>query len=332
MRAPFERLRRRVGRLPGRPFSLRPILLDTDIGSDVDDALALGVILAEPDALELVAVTTVSGDARLRARIAARLLGVAGRSRVEVCAGEEAPILRARNRFVWFGHEGKGLPDGPDATLSDEPAPERIVRAAREHAGLELVAIGPLTNLARALAFDPKLPERVASLTVMGGHVRRVVLGGNELPPGIDYNLCSDPEAAIAVLGAGFRTTLVTADVTLQTWIGPADVERLAARGAFARALVPMIHTWTAVQRRLFEEWGGPEPAEFAAFLHDPLTALVLVDPTPVRFEALHIVPTIESGILRTLEARGLGSEMRVATAVDAAAVRRAVVDRLATL
>ena len=290
------------------------------------------MILAEPDELELVAVTTVSGDSRLRARIAARLLGVAGRTRVEVCAGEQSPILRPRNRFVWFGHEGEDLPDGPDAALSDEPAPERIVRAARERAGLELVAIGPLTNLARALALDPELPERVASLTVMGGHVRRVVLGGNELPPGIDYNLCSDPEASVAVLGAGFRTTLVTADVTLQTWMGPADVERLGGRGRFARALVPMIRAWTAVQRRLFEAWGGPEPAEFAAFLHDPLTVLALVDPTPVAFEALRIAPTIERGVLRTLEATALGSEMRVATAVDAAAARRAIVDRLAAL
>jgi len=290
------------------------------------------VILAEAERLELVAITTVAGDTRLRARIAARLLGVGGRPRVDVCAGEEAPLLRPRNRFVWFGHEGKSLPDGPDAALSDESAPERIVRAARERPGLELVAIGPLTNLARALALDTELPGRVAGLSVMGGHVREVALGGKPLPPGIDYNLCSDPEATVAVLGAGFRTTLVTADVTLQTWMGPADVERLARGGPFARALVPMIHTWTAVQRRLFESWGGPEPEDFAAFLHDPLTALALVDPAPLRFEQLHIATTIQAGILRTLETTGIGSAMRVATGVDAAAARRAIVDRLAAV
>ena len=316
-------------------MSLRPILLDTDIGSDVDDALALALILAEPGALELVAITTVSGDTRLRARIAARLLGVAGKTRVDVCAGEEAPLLRPANRFVWFGHEGKSLPDGPDAAFSDESAPERIARAARERPGLELVAIGPLTNLARALALDPKLPERVAGLSVMGGHVRRVSLGGKELPPGIDYNLCSDPEATVAVLGAGFRTTLVTADVTLQTWMGPRDVERLARGGPLARALVPMIRVWTAVQRRLFESWGGPEPDDFAAFLHDPLTALALVDRAPLRFERLRIVPTVQAGILRTFEAPregAPGSEMQVATGVDALGARRAIVERLASL
>lgn len=282
-----------------------------------------------------MAVTTVCGDTRLRSRVAARLLGLAGRERVEVCAGEEVPLLRAPDRFVWFGHEGKGLPDGPDALVSEEWGPTRIVRAAREVEGLELVAIGPLTNVARALALDPKLPERVAGLTIMGGHVRSVRLGGKELPHGIDYNLCADPEATVGVLGAGFRTTLVTADVTLQTWMGPADLERLEAGRALARAIGAMTRMWTGVQKKLFDSWGGPEPGEFVAFLHDPLTVQALIDPAALRFESLRIVPTIERGILRTIEAppgAPFGSEMQVATAVDADAARRAIVDRLATL
>ncbi|MFN0251363.1 MAG: nucleoside hydrolase [Kofleriaceae bacterium] len=310
-------------------------MLDTDIGSDVDDALALGLVLAAPDALDLVAVTTVCGDTRLRARIAARLLGLAGHERVDVCAGEEVPLLRAANRFVWFGHEGKALPDGHDAQLSEEYAPARIVRAAREIENLEIVAIGPLTNLARALALDPKLPERVAGLTVMGGHVRSVKLGDRELRHGVDYNLCSDPEATVTVLGAGFATTLVTADVTLATWMGPADLARLESAGPLARAIGAMTRHWTTVQKKLFTGWGGSEPREFVAFLHDPLTVQALIDPAPLRFEDLRIVPTIQGGILRTHEApvaSGLGSAMRVATSVDASAACAALIDRLATL
>lgn len=289
------------------------------------------MLLAEREALDLVAVTTVAGDTRLRARIAARLLGAGGRTDVEVCAGEEAPLLRARDRFAWFGHEGRGLPDAPDAPVSDEPAPERIVRAAREHPGLELLAVGPMTNVARALALDPKLPTRVAALWIMGGHVRSVRLGESELPHGIDYNLCSDPEASVAVLGAGFATTLVTADVTLRTWMAPADVARLeAAPGALARALGEMLRIWSGAQKKLFTAWGGEEPADFAAFLHDPLTALAMVDPTPLRLESLRIVPTIQRSVMRTLESRDAGDEMRVATDVDRASARRAIVDRLA--
>lgn len=294
------------------------------------------MLLAERAALELVAVTTVAGDTQLRARIAARLLGMAGLTGVEVCAGERAPLLRPHERFVWFGHEGQGLPDAPDAVLSDEPAAERIVRAAHEHPGLELVAVGPMTNLARALALDPKLPARVAALWIMGGHVRSVRLGDRELPHGIDYNLCSDPEASVAVLGAGFPTTLVTADVTLRTWMGPGDVDRLeAAPGALARALGGMLRIWSGAQKKLFTVWGGEQPADFAAFLHDPLTCLALVDPSPLRLELLPIVPTLQRGILRTLEApsgSGLGTEMRVATDVDPAAARTAITTRLASL
>lgn len=294
------------------------------------------MLLAEARALDLVAVTTVAGDTRLRARIAARLLGAAGFRTIEVCAGDEAPLLRARDRFVWFGHEGRGLPDAPDAILSDEPAAQRIVRAAHESPGLEVVAVGPMTNLARALALDPKLPERIAALWIMGGHVRSVRLGDRELPHGIDYNLCSDPEATMAVLGAGFRTTLIPADVTLRTWMGPADVARLeAAPGAFARALGEMLRVWSGAQKKLFTAWGAEEPADFAAFLHDPLTALAVVDASPLQLETLRIVPTIQRGTLRTIEAppgSDIGSEMRVATGVDPRAASDAIVTRLAQL
>jgi len=320
--------RPRARRGEGRP---RPVLFDTDIGSDVDDAVALALLLACSDALDLVAVTTVAGDTGLRARIAARLLGVAGRTDVEVFAGARDAVLR-RERFATWDHVGKGLPDGPDAPVRDEPAPERIVRAARETEGLMLLAVGPMTNLARALALDPDLPHRVAGLTVMGGHIRRVAIGRTVFAPGIDYNLCSDPEASVAVLGAGFRTTLVSADVTLQTWLRPADVARFEAAGPLARAVAAQVRIWDPIQRRLFTDLGGEMADDNVAFLHDPLTALALVDESALGFERLEIVTTIRDGVLRTLEVpagSGLGPTMRVATRVDAAAAERAIVARI---
>jgi purine nucleosidase len=309
----------------------RPVLFDTDIGSDADDALALGLILACPEEIDLVAVTTVTRDTQLRARIAAFLLGLAGRSDVDVCAGEVVPLLRSESVFVWFGHETR-CPSASDAAVCPEAAPERIVRAAREVEGLEVVAVGPLTNLARALELDPELPKRVAGLTVMGGHIRRVAIGGHVCAPGIDYNLCSDREAIAAVLGAGFQTTLVPADVTLETWIREHDLEKLSAAGPVARALADEVRLWTPVQHRIFTAMGGTLAEDNVAFLHDPLTVLALVDPAPLGFEELRVVPTIESGVFRTLEVEpglGFGAAMRVATSVDAEAARNAIMERL---
>ncbi|MAE95341.1 MAG: hypothetical protein CL910_11825 [Deltaproteobacteria bacterium] len=313
----------------------RPLLLDTDIGSDVDDALAMAVLLSAPGDLELAAVTTVAGNAEGRAWAAARMLGLAGRPEVEVCVGAENALVR-RERFVWRDIETKDYPDGPDAVRSDEPAAERIVRTAKEIPDLEIVAIGPLTNLAHALALDPELPERVSRLTIMGGHIREVRIGELRCKPGIDYNLCSDPEASVMVLGAGFRTRLVSADVTLQTWLREQDLLRLAEReGPVPRLLVDQVRRWTPFQRKIFTGLGGTLADDNVAFLHDPLTVLSLVDESALHFEDLHVLPTIERGTMRTLEVpagSGMGLPMQVATAVDAAAARDAIVTRLLSI
>jgi purine nucleosidase len=282
-----------------------------------------------------VAVTTVGRGGAVRARVAAALLGLAGRFDVEVCVGAERPVLRGEERFNWFDHEARCVADTRPAQVSDEPAAERIVRAAREHPGLEVVLVGPMTNMARALALDPKLPRRVGPVTLMGGHVREVRIGRHVCEPGVDYNLCADPEATMAVLGAGFRTTLVTADVTLSTWLRDADVEGLERAGTLARELARQVRIWKPVQHRIFTGLGGDLEADNAAFLHDPLTVLALVDETPLGFEELRILPTIEGGVLRTLEvdpALEVGVPMRVATRVDTRAAEAAIVSRLSRL
>ena len=121
------------------------------------------------------------------------------------------------------------------------------------------------------------------------------------------------------------------------SWLMNGLVQALGIGGTalVARAIGAMLRTWTGVQKKLFSSWGGPEPSEFVAFLHDPLTVQALVDASPLRFETLRIVPTIERGVLRTLEAppaAGLGAEMKVATAVDATAARDVIVAGLAGL
>jgi len=277
-------------------------------------------------------VTTVGRNGAVRARVAAALLGLAGRRDVEVSVGAERPLLRAEDRFNWFDHEERCIAAAEPAPISDEPAAQRIARAARLHPGLELVLVGPLTNVARALAIDPQLPERVGGLTIMGGHVREVRIGRHVCAPGIDYNLCADPEATMAVLGAGVPTCLVSADVTLSTWLRDAEVEQLASAGPLARELARQVRLWRPVQHRIFTELGGDLAPDNAAFLHDPLTVLALIDAAPLAFESLRILPTIERGVLRTLEVPpgvGFGTPMRVATGVDAPAATRSILGRL---
>jgi purine nucleosidase len=308
-----------------------PVLFDTDIGSDVDDAVALALLLAAPDAIDLVGITTVAADTTNRARIAARLLALAGRMDIPIAVGEREALLRGE-RFAIWGHEGLGLEPGPAAPISREPGPELIVRLVREVPGLQILAVGPMTNVARALALDPDLPKRAGGIAIMGGHIRRVAIGRKVFAPGIDYNLCSDPEASVAVLGAGFRTTLVTADVTLQTWLRPPDVDALAAAGPVGRAVAAQIRVWDPVQRKLFTGLGGEMAEDNVSFLHDPLTALALIDPSPLHFEELRIVTTVERGVLRTIEVDpglGIGAPMKVATRVDAHAAERAIVSRI---
>src|SRR5262249_37867116 len=136
----------------------RRIVLDTDIGTDVDDALALALALASPE-IELVAVPTASGDTALRARIAARLLALAGRTEVPVHAGCTRPLGGGAG-FAWFGHEGDGILDGSRDAIASTPAADALVQLFRREQGLELVTVGPLTNVAVAPERGPGLAQR----------------------------------------------------------------------------------------------------------------------------------------------------------------------------
>ena len=297
----------------------RRIVLDTDIGTDVDDELALALALASPE-LELVAVTTVSGDTSLRARIAARLLALAGRADVPVHAGCEQP-LAAGGGFAQGGHEGEGILDGGPDDFSAQPAVDALLRLFRQGDGLELVAIGPLTNIAVALERDPSLARRVARLTLMGGWMRAVTIGGRSLPPSIDYNLCSDEVASRRVLSS-IPIRLVTPDVTVQVWLTGDDVAELE-RGAspLQRALGRAVRVWVPRQQHLFAGLGTPLTPDMAVFLHDPLTLACAYDESFCHIEELAIAPVTVNGVFRTLE-RAPGTPgtfpMRCATAVDA--------------
>ncbi len=262
-----------------------PIVFDTDIGTDVDDALALALALASPE-IDLIGVTVVDGDVPTRARIAARLLGMAGRADVPVIVGEGSPIGEGRMPS-WFGHEGEGLLDaawgGPEATILDGSAADWLVDQSRQQQ-FHLVAVGPFTNVARAVQIDPTFPERIPRLTVMGGMVHpehydpqwQQFFAETGLPPNhMDHNTASDVEAALIVARAGFDMTWVTAELTFCTTLDQGAIAEFRRSGSvLGDRLARLLEVWS--QRWFhhiprFPLTARPFPVDAVAALHDPL-------------------------------------------------------------
>src|SRR5688500_2372792 len=143
------------------------MILDTDIGSDVDDALALAFALRHP-AIDLVAVTTVADDVLLRAHIAHKLLAIAGRPEVEVAAGvgwKQSPA----GRPSMGEHEGRGLIDPDEERPSFARDGVTLILEETRTARTEIATIGMQSNVAAAIECDPDVVSRVARLHVMGG-------------------------------------------------------------------------------------------------------------------------------------------------------------------
>ncbi len=215
-------------------------LIDTDPG--VDDALAILMALAARD-VDVVALTVTAGNVGLAytLRNALKLLEVAGCD-IPVHPGAASPLVRmAPDAAFVHGRDGFGdVGFAPAAAqAADEHAALAIVRRAREHEGrLNLLMLGPLTNLALALKLDPGLPGRVRRLVVMGGAVR--AHGNVERLP-VEFNIGFDPEAAHIVFSSWPAIELVDWEATLAHALPFARFEAMLdagdARARFYRAI-----------------------------------------------------------------------------------------------
>jgi len=256
------------------------VWLDTDLGSDVDDALTLGYLLRHPG-FEVVGISTVFGDTPLRTRITEALLEKANAPDIPVLTGLGVPLSPDRPG-VMFGHEGIGiLPDPePRMRVREEPEAETRVEslaAAVEAANAEaMIAIGPLTNLGALARRGVALPP----LAIMGGKLRDVMLPGM-IPQISEWNWYCDPVAVQCVLAARHSQLprVVPAEVTFRTVLAETEVERLAGGDALAQALSALCTVWL---RALRERLGATQPR---VALHDPLTAATLAEPGLCRYE-----------------------------------------------
>jgi purine nucleosidase len=251
--------RQRPSRMPPLPI---PILLDTDIGTDIDDAFALALVLRSSE-LDLVGVTTVSGDTQARARLTARLLIDAGRALVPVAAGEPGKPLPIEQTRLGDGVQGPPLLTQPAVEFMNDQIEQARVP-------LTLVAIGPLTSVAQFITRYPATARKLKQIVMMGGSIHFGY--GTSHQPVAEYNIASDAKAAQVVFGSGIPILMAPLDATAKLDLNAARRKRMFDH-----------HTaLTDDLARLYPLWGHPTP-----ILFDPLAVAMLIDPSLCRSKRL---------------------------------------------
>jgi purine nucleosidase len=289
--------------------SRRPVLLDTDIGSDVDDLLALTLLIRSPE-MRLIGVTTVYGDTVLRARMTRLVLDQLETRSVPIGIGARETL--AGRPVWWAGHEGQGIP-GLDQVQIDEgiTAADLLQQAATEHRGrLELFAIGPLTNVAEAISADESFATSLRHLYIMGGAFWMEQA---------EHNIKSDPEAAAIVFRSGIPITICGLDVTQRVLLREADMSQIReASGGIGSVLEDQVRRWWAYT-------GATEN-----HLHDPLAILAALHPELFRFEQCDVHVEVEGANPGRTWVDGCGAgTVRIAADVDVKAAEQEIVRRL---
>ncbi|MFD4673114.1 nucleoside hydrolase [Lentzea sp. NPDC058450] len=242
------------------------IIVDADPG--IDDALALYYLRAQADT-EIVAIGTVHGNVPVHQATANALrlverLGID----VPVAMGAAKPLAQPlRTAEDVHGHDGLGGHAGaePKTARSHESAAEQLVNLARRNPGeLGLLAIGPLTNVALALQIEPRLPELLGDVVVMGGALN---VPGN-ITSQAEANFWHDPEAADLVLAAGFENlTIVGLDVTMASH-APQEWLDALPQDCYPRRILGF-----------YADFYGSFLGKKGFVPHDPLAAAILVEP-----------------------------------------------------
>jgi len=259
----------------------RAFLIDTDTASD--DAVALIMALRAPD-VEVRAITIVAGNvpvgqAARNALYTAELCG----SDVPVYPGAQHPLLREYMHAEWFhGKDGLGDHNYPAPRRAPEPthAVEAIIETIRANPGITLVTLGPLTNVALALARAPEIAANVGRAVVMGG---APCCEGN-VTPAAEYNIWVDPEAARMVARSGLPIELVGWHLCRgAAALNPADIEHVLSMGTpLARFAIECNSTAMAAYR--------VQTGETGISLPDPVAMSIALDPSICTSASAHFV------------------------------------------
>ena len=239
-----------------------PVIFDTDIGDDIDDALALALALQSPE-LDVKLVTTVADDVESRTRLAWKELGLFGRRDVALATGAAEPLLDPKYPDQAAQFTVLTAEDQPPASARQR-ASERIIETLlASPVKMTLIPVGPLTNIALALKEEPRIKAKIE---------RIVLMGGAYFPPRREYNIYRDRIAAEIVFSSGVPITGVGLDVTEKCKLQGSDLERLrTAKNPASQFLYQLIQLW---------QKGNPN--QFPT-LHDPLAVATAVRSTLVE-------------------------------------------------
>jgi len=252
------------------------VIIDTDIGDDIDDAFALSLALSDPR-LDVVGITTGWGDTRTRVLLVRRLLAAMGRSGVPVVQGQATANTTPFTQKTWAL-----------GAVDTSPAPDAIdfIRAetAKRPGEITLVALAPMTNVQALLARDPAALHKLKQVVLMGGSIARGYNTGGVIPkysPDAEYNIAEAPDAFAALLAeAGPVPVLMFPLDSTQVKFDETRRDRLFAYGSGATdALTLLYHQW-----RLNNAWGQITPTLF-----DVVPVAWLIDPTICTLTPLRI-------------------------------------------
>lgn len=239
-----------------------PIIFDTDIGDDIDDALALALALQSPE-LDVRAVTTVIDDVDSRTRLAWKELGLFGRRDIPLAAGAPEPLLDAIRNNRSRQYEALTTSDEFPSAARKSAAQLIIETLMNSREKLTVVPVGPLTNIALALKTDPRIKSKIERIVLMGGAF---------FPPRAEYNIYRDRIAAEIVFRSGVPVTAVGLDVTEKCKLQGADLDRLrSAKNPASQFLV-----------RLIELWQNGRSEQYPT-LHDPLAVASTLRPALIE-------------------------------------------------
>ncbi len=248
------------------------VIIDTDIGDDIDDAFAIALALKSPE-LEILGISTTFGDTEARAKIVDRLLGEAGRTDIPVLAGAPTHATNVMNqkRYGESGHFAKAA--HPNAV-------DFILDQIRRYPGqITLIAIGPLINVGALIDKDPETFLKLKRVVIMGGSIE---CGYGELwfcperGPDAEWNIINDIPSAKKLFLSG-----------VPLYVMPLDSTQLKLDEVKRAYLFKQGTPLTDALTLLYHEWGQQTPTLFdpvtVAFILDP--KICPVEPTQIRVD-----------------------------------------------